>query len=95
MLWRDALSNLGEVKQIESKRAINNVFVSDALSVKTIQDNTKLIGQSKTRRENTKQFLYRNPGYPLIESKGLKSRSKPNTNFCALIITIFLKWKLL
>lgn len=83
MLRRDALNNLGEVRQSESKRAINNVFVSDALSVKTIQGNTKLIGQSKKRgRENTKQFLYRNPGrYPLIESKGFKSKSKPNTNF--------------
>lgn len=47
MLRRDALNNLGTVKQIESKRVINNVFVNDALSEKTIQGDTKLIGQTR------------------------------------------------
>lgn len=47
MLRGDALNNLGAVKQIESKRLINNVFVNDALSVKTIQGGTKLVRQAR------------------------------------------------
>lgn len=55
MLRKDALNNLGTVKQIESKRVKNNVFVNDALSEKTIQGDTKLIGQTRNivgKRQN-------------------------------------------
>lgn len=60
MLKRDALNNLCTVKQIEPKCMINNVFANDALSVKTIQGDTKLIGQTRSvvRKRQSSFYFY-------------------------------------
>lgn len=44
MLRRDAVNKLYSVKQIESKREINNTFKKDALLIKNKQGDTKKIG---------------------------------------------------